>query len=346
MQKNKMKKLIFIWLFAVTASTFIQSQNQANYEIGIWYDFKKAAVTYTFDDLTPNQLPIALPIFDSYGYKMTFYPIISWNPDWTKLSAAAKNGHEVGSHTFSHPNLPGITDDAKLVEEISGSQDFINGKVGSNGCTTIAYPYCAVNEKVKTVVAKTYIGARICSGKIESKTPADYMEISSIVCGTMGLNTAEALNNKVSEAVAKNGWCVFLLHGVNGDGGYSPVTDDLLKTHLAFVNAQPDDYWVVTFSDAVKYSKERDAAQVKELNAKGKQLTIAVTDTLPDNIYDVPLSVKRILPKGWKTAFVYQNGKPLRSYTKLIDKKRYVIFETIPSSEPIIIAKNKQKIKI
>jgi peptidoglycan/xylan/chitin deacetylase (PgdA/CDA1 family) len=341
-----MKKLFFIWLFFLICFSFAKSQQNANYEIATWYGFKNAAVTYTFDDLSSNQLPVALPIFDRYNYKITFYPIISWNPDWLKLTEVVRNGHEVGSHTFTHPDLANLTDTVKLNYEILGSQEFIDSTICIKQCVSIAYPYCAVNQQVKNIVKNKYIGARICSGVVELKTPADYMAISSIVCGTMGLNSVDALNQKVNEAVAKNGWCVFLLHGVNDDSGYSPVTDSLLNAHLSYVSSRPDDYWVATLSEVIKYIKERDAVQVKELSVSNSRLMVIIDDTLSDSIYNKTLSVKRLLPKGWKSAFVYQNDKQLKSNTKLIDNKKYVVFDATPSSQKIIISKNRQKIKI
>ena len=39
------------------------------YEIYSWYDFKPAAITYSFDDGTYNQIQKGVPLLDKYYYK-------------------------------------------------------------------------------------------------------------------------------------------------------------------------------------------------------------------------------------------------------------------------------------
>src|SRR5688500_3044760 len=84
---------------------------QAPYEIARWSGFRNAAVSYTFDDNCSNQVAIAIPALNTYGFKGTFFLVTNWGPNWTGYKSAATNGHEIASHTASHPSMGGLTVD-------------------------------------------------------------------------------------------------------------------------------------------------------------------------------------------------------------------------------------------
>src|SRR5674476_138000 len=86
-------------------STPVCAQIAPGYEIAKWHQFKTAAISYTFDDNTSKQLTVAVPLFDKYNYKITLNTVTGWGPNWTGLKAASVNGHEIASHTVTHPAL-------------------------------------------------------------------------------------------------------------------------------------------------------------------------------------------------------------------------------------------------
>ena len=135
------------------------------YEIGTWQGFHTAAVSYTFDDSCSNQLALAVPMFDEFGFKLTLFTLTgcpSWAPaNWPELQAAAANGHEVASHTVSHSDLSTLTT-AQQTNELVNSQSTINSHIPGNQCVTIAYPYCVPGNQ--SLTATYYIAARTCSG--------------------------------------------------------------------------------------------------------------------------------------------------------------------------------------
>jgi peptidoglycan/xylan/chitin deacetylase (PgdA/CDA1 family) len=105
------KSLVFLIFGAVLVmSGFGYCGNVASpYTVGTWQGFKTTAVSYTFDDGTAKQIPVAIPIFDQFGYKVTLFTVTSWVTDWTGLQAAANNGHEVASHTVHHSRLGSLS---------------------------------------------------------------------------------------------------------------------------------------------------------------------------------------------------------------------------------------------
>ncbi len=313
------------------------SQVAPKYEVATWYQFKKAAVTYTFDDNTSKQLTVAIPIFDKYNFKATLFPVISWQPDWAGMQSASDRGHEVASHTVSHPHLDALSP-AGQENELKTSQSIINSKIARARCLTIAYPFCAPSDE--NITRKFYIAGRICSGMIEKSTPQDFYRISALTAGSLGpFKVAADFNKIVSEAKDQGGWCVFMIHGIDDDGGYSPLQSKELNAHLAFVSAHPDDYWVATFLNAVKYIRERNALSVSETAVKRKSLKITVTDTLDHEIYNLPVTIRRELPAHWENAHVYAGGKTVNSSITSEGSKKFVVFDVMPGKESAYVIK-------
>lgn len=326
---------ISLLLASLMFGTLAEAQVAANWEVGTWYQFKPAAVSYTIDDGTARQFSVALPIFDSYNYKVTLNTVINWSPNWGNLSTLSKNGHEIASHTVSHLNFSGASVSSQDTE-CKNSQSTINSNVTNTKCVTIAYPNCNMGDRA--TISKYYIAGRVCSGQIVSSTPSDMYQISSIVCGSEGLNTAQALNDKVASAKNSKGWCVFLFHGFDADGGYSPMASSILSSHLSYMNTNNPDYWVGTFVNVVKYIKERNAASLAETAITSDSLKITLTDNLDNAMYDAAISVRRVIPTGWTKANVWQNNTKLSSSIVSANGKTYVMFSAVPDAGAIYVA--------
>lgn len=65
---------------------------------------------------------------------------------WPQLGTLADAGWELGSHTCSHAVLPHVND-AELSDELEASRAELEARLG-RPCTTIAYPYGAVDTRV------------------------------------------------------------------------------------------------------------------------------------------------------------------------------------------------------
>ena len=303
------------------------------YEVATWPGFRQGAVSFTFDDNCANQLSIVKPMFDRFDFKMTFFTVINWGPNWSALQAAALNGHEVASHTVSHASLGSLTDDQQ-VTEFKNSQDAINSHIQGQKCLTIAYPNCI--EGNPNICRQYYIAARGCSGQIVAKTPSDFMDISSIVCGSQGsIKRASDFENKINAASSSNGWVVFLIHAIDNESGYSPTSSAEIKIALEYLNQNKDKIWESTFGNVVRYIKERNEVSVKELSKNDSLITFSVNDSLDNSIYNYPLTIRRVLPKGWTSAEISQNGKTLNSQILTINAKNYIMFDVVPDSGDI-----------
>jgi oligosaccharide reducing-end xylanase len=294
-------------------------------------------VSFTFDDGTANQFAVVLPMFNQYGFKLTLFTVINWGPNWTVLQTAASQGHEIASHTMSHPNFSSLSD-ADQTTELKNSQDAINAHISGKQCITIAYPYCAVGNT--SLCNQYYIAARGCSGAIEPSTPANFMNISSFVCGTEGsIKTAQDFKTKADAAAASRGWVVFLLHGIDNDGGYSPVTTANLKGALDSLSSYKDKYWISTFSNIARYIKERNCVSVKEITQTDSSITIRVTDTLDNSLYNYPVTIRRPLPSTWLSASIAQSNRTVDVKIVEVNSLKYIMFDIVPDSGDITIRK-------
>lgn len=66
---------------------------------------------------------------------------------WAELRAVAERGHEIGSHTVSHPHLTRVSDD-ELARELRGSREQLESKLG-RPCRFLAYPYGDQDGRVR-----------------------------------------------------------------------------------------------------------------------------------------------------------------------------------------------------
>jgi peptidoglycan-N-acetylglucosamine deacetylase len=332
----KRKSILFVAIvFSTICSIGFSQTKSATYEVATWKGFREAAISYTFDDNCPNQLPVAIPMFNEFGFQTTMFVPSDWIKDWSALQTAADQGHEIASHTVTHTNLGSLNTAQQLVE-FKNSQESINAHIKGRACLTIAYPYCVPGND--SLCASFYIAARHCQGYIEPKTPSDFMKISSLATGNVSsIQTVGDFNSRVQKADSLKGWCVFLIHGIDNDSGYSPTQSSVLRAHLAYVKQQNNSYWVAPFGDVVRYIKERNAVLIHELSNKPTAITLQVTDTLDNTVYNYPITIRRPLPKHWTSATVTQNGKKVEAKVSKKGTLKYITFDVVPDGGNVII---------
>ena len=334
---KKISILIVLSILSLLSAKSFSQTRSGLYEIASWQGFRQAAISYTFDDNCSNQLAVAIPLFNEYGFRTTMFVPSSWVKDWSGLQVAADRGHEIASHTVTHTNLGSLTADQQTAE-FKNSQDMINAHIKGQVCRTIAYPYCAPGND--SICASYYIAARHCQGYVESKTPSDFMKISSVVTGSVSsVQTVGDFNRKVEKADSINGWCVFLIHSIDNDGGYSPTQSAVLRSHLDYIKQHSDRFWVAPFGDVVRYIRERDAAIIRETAQSKTSITLQVSDKLENSVYNYPITIRRVLPKTWKSAIITQNGQKVKAAVLKKDGLNSIMFDVVPDQGDIIIAK-------
>ena len=302
-------------------------------EIATWEGFRTSAATFTFDDCLANQYSTAVPLFDKYGYKASFYVVTNWLNSgysnyytWTNAQTLVNNGHEVGSHSDSHGTT--MSD-----SEISSSKNTIDSKISGQTCNTVVYPNC--NEPTESELAKYYIGGRICDGQVQAKTPSNYYRIGSIICGNTNsnCNTLDGFKNYFTQAINKQGWVVFLVHELDNGSGYSPLSSSVLSSVLSYVYDNDSKIWLTTFRNAILYSKERNAATITQISSSSTELVYSLTDNLDNDTYNYPLSIRVAMPDGWSDVVATQSDAEIESSVS----DGYIYFSAVPDGGSIVL---------
>ncbi len=315
-------------IFPIVSALSIGLVSLQAQEIATWAGFRSGVATFTFDDNLQNQLSIAVPIFDKYGYKASFYIVNNWSPNYSKYKALAAQGYEIGSHSDSHAST--MPD-----SEIASSKATIEKQISNQQCNTITYPNC--NVPSETLVSQNYIGGRICSGQIDGKTPQNYNRISSIICGNTGsVNTSQAFQQKMQAAIDKNGWVTFLIHEVDEGSGYSPTSSSAIDGALNWAKQNDSKIWVTTFRNAIMYSKERDASTITQVASDESSATYRLSHSLSTTLspFDYPLSIRVKNSGNWQSVTATQKGSAIAAEVR----DGYIYFEAVPNGGDIVIA--------
>ncbi|HZS53351.1 MAG TPA: polysaccharide deacetylase family protein, partial [Bryobacteraceae bacterium] len=314
--------LLLLSAWSTTSTTFAATI-PAPYELATWRGFSASAVSYTFDDNSPNQFSVAQPMFDAKGLHATFFCIVGGTPDWTAITNASAKGHEIGNHTLTHPNLSSETD-AQVIAEEGGAKTLIEAHTGKK-CVSLAYPYCAPPNELITSQFCSF--ARSCNGSLVPITPSDFLSI-----GSMG---PDVDMNAASENAASSGsWLVWLIHGIDNDAACCPIASSVLKANLDYVSTFPDDWWIETFGNVCRYIQERNAAVLTVVSIDAAHITIQLTHNLDNTIFNYPLTLRRPMPSGWATAAVTQNGVSVPSH--VVNGK--LMFDVVPNGGDIVMS--------
>ena len=337
---------VMLSLFALASSSGFAGTVSPPYEIGTWQGFRSAAITYTFDDSCNNQFLVAEPMFNQAGFKMTLFTVTSGGlfPGWTRVRTAAAEGHEIASHTVTHANLSGLSL-AQQTNELANSQAAIAANVTNQQCVTLAYPYCAAGNEA--IVSTYYIASRTCSGQVVGKNPANFQQISSFVCGSAGsIQTLQHFTNTANSAASQNGWAVFLIHGIDNDGGYSPLPSATLQASVDFFSTNRDRFWVETFGHVARYIKERNDASVVETFSSDSGITLQVTQTLNSAIYNYPITLRRPQPTNWFGAVVTQNNQDLGAQIVTVNSTNFIMFDVVPNAGDVTITQRLSQVSV
>jgi len=155
---------------------WLQSQGYSSVTLSQVYDYifnggtlPPNPVMITFDDATAGQWDAATAL-DSRGMKGTFFVITgnsALSPD--QLRSLAARGHEIESHTVSHPFLTQISDN-DLAYQLSQSRATLQAILGKP-VRFIAYPYGDFNARVENATADAGYSAGIAAWGGQDWTP-------------------------------------------------------------------------------------------------------------------------------------------------------------------------------
>lgn len=201
-----------------------------------WSDRHRAAISLSFDDARPSQLRLGVPLFDRLGVAVTFFVLpnaVEQNcAEW--LGALAR-GHEIGSHTLTHPCSANFAWSRQNALEGMTIADFESDVREANRClrhlldiepTVFAYP-CGhtfvgrgrSTESLVPLIAESFKVGRTFND-VTANSPAD-VDLAQTRCINSDEKTFENLLPMLEAAVADSAWLVLGGHeiGTAGHGG-------------------------------------------------------------------------------------------------------------------------------
>jgi len=115
-------------------------------------------VTFTFDDFPRSAYLTAGATLRAFGARGTYYAAVGWMDEvgpatgdrcrTADLPALLRDGHELGTHTYSHVSCRALTT-SRFAEEIARGREALHRLVGDAASDNFAFPFGAVSPAVK-----------------------------------------------------------------------------------------------------------------------------------------------------------------------------------------------------
>jgi peptidoglycan/xylan/chitin deacetylase (PgdA/CDA1 family) len=294
--------------------------------LGNFQGDRAAALSYTFDDGTHDQL-VAVPMMKAHGFHGTFLVIASRVPDteaqvvslnlgthwgsisWEKLRELQAEGHEMSSHSWSHPQMPSLSD-ADMHNEVQKADQLIAEKLGAPPLT-FCYPYNSFRDRERAVVLEHHVYDRTTCFGFGGPT-----------------FTSDAANEWVDGLIHDKQWGIAMIHNIN-ETDPNVTNTHVLEEQMDYVKSRAADVWVDTLLDVALYTKERAAAKLTVTMTGPNQADVLLACSLPETLYHFPLTVVVPLP-GLTQATATQ---ALASFPVKVLKDA-VQFDVVPGPEP------------
>ena len=261
---------------------------------------------------------------------------------WEDLKTYAQQGHEIASHTVTHPRLA-VLDEKNLLYELEQSKKDVEHFLGKEFTFSAECPYGTENERVMEYAHKIYPSLR-------NRMPEPYLEElnrsnksqpgasnKEYVQWQKGPLTDTGLNEMKAWVdtclVHDNIWLVLVFHGINGIG-WEPKTEKELEEYFKYINAREEQIWVATFADVTKYLRARKNTSIKSKRT-GKSITVDISSTLDPIVYNVPITLKTYIPRNWKNVSVNKNQ--INSEIHTDEKGSYINYSVLINNDQVIL---------
>ena len=330
----------------------LQIASAQDHKITPWRHNRAGAVTVGFDDGYLTQINNAVPLLNARGLKATFFIITSDNEgSWDQWRQVAAQGHEIASHTVTHPDLTSLSD-SDLRYELSESQRVINQNIPSRRCITLAYPGNVNNPHVQAVTSEYYISGRGGwswqeGGDLnfyEDPDPSwplppnislgSYKAVNFYNVAGDSAPYAMPLSNlddKLDTAMTYHAWYDMYFHTIPNEAYYIDYFATLLD-HIVVRNI-----WMATYGEVAQYMRERIASKLSVLGSDSSSILLSLTNSLDGRIYSEPLTIRSIVPSAWLKVSITQGGPSTIVDSAVEGTDTVVYFDAVPNGGTIVL---------
>jgi len=200
--------------FLFVAANGFLSVDDVNVEAYAPTGFSRPLVTLTFDDGHEDNAATALPVMNARSIKSTQCFATQYIQDNTAAQQAVatfqNSGHEICSHTITHPFLTSLTA-TQLTTEVKNSQTYLKTLTGAP-VKNFASPYGDYNQAVNTELKKYYRSHRTVDEGYNSKDNFNAYRVR--VQNMKNTTTLAEFQSWIDQAKATNTWLVLVYHRV------------------------------------------------------------------------------------------------------------------------------------
>ena len=259
---------------------------------------------------------------------------------WEDYKAYTAQGHEIASHTVTHPRLA-VLDEVNLFYELEQSKVDIQKFLGEKYTFSAECPYGTENQRVMEYAHKIYPALRNrmpepyldelnrSSKRPPGKSTKEYVQWQR---GPLGNVSMEVMKSWVDTCIVNsNIWLVLVFHGIDGIG-WEPRTAAELEEYFSYIKTREDQLWVATFADVTKYIRERQNS-VLEAKWENGEIRVTLDHNLDPSMYDLPLTLKTYVPNEWETVqMTSEEGSDDLLEVFQDEKGSFVLYDTNPGS--------------
>jgi peptidoglycan/xylan/chitin deacetylase (PgdA/CDA1 family) len=209
--------------------------------------FEQPLLSVTFDDGWGTVYTQAMPELQKDGIVTTQYVLSGVEKDTNYLSDAQikqiqKAGHQIASHTVSHPDLLKISD-AQLDHELGDSKTSLQQRFGGS-VNDFASPYSSFNAHTIAYMKKYYRSHVNTNGdysnginKFDVNIDTGFNRYDIIRVAVRRDTTVQDLRNLVAYAKANNGWLVLAYHQIDDGNAKFGQNSKEFNDQLAYLSS-------------------------------------------------------------------------------------------------------------
>lgn len=274
--------------------------------------------------------------------EVVFHNNIEDTTTWQQYKSYSAQGHEIASHTVTHPRLAAL-DETNMLYELEQSKADLLKFIGPESIFSAEGPYGTENERVMEYAHKVYPalrnrmpekwleeinrGSRMTPGE----STKEYVQWQRGPISRIDINQMKAWVDTVM--THDNNWLVLVFHGIE-NLGWEPKTRPELVEYFSYMKANEQDLWIATFRDVTKYLRERKGTSVNS-KVESDAIMIELTTDLDPETYSVPLTLKTYIPANW-TSVQFSQGAQTNPLEILKDEKgSFVVYNVKPMSDKI-----------
>lgn len=312
-----------------------------NPTIAKWYDNCAGAISLTYDDGCPYSKSNRITNRFVLENKLTMdYEIVTHdyltNPQLKNflLKKMIPSGLGYFGHGHTHVNH-----DKLSYEDALKSFTRCYGAIKELGLKPVAYAYpkgAAKEMKTRKALAESgFLSGRLHYSKQMThpyivpgaqREPEDWFGLPTLVMQDYAfnqcdrcVNTNDELIPYLDEAVRQKAWIILTYHAVGNEKGYGFFKYDEFKKNIYSIKER--NFWNASMNNVTLYTRERLHAKVKIIpviknDGEMEAMRITLSDNLPNDIYDQPLTILFTIPAGWvnKTIALVENGQIVKTF--------------------------------